>query len=298
MSSKNNIRVFSSNDTGVTELDIQFWDFPGGEVGVRLDPDNEKFALNALDIMVSARIRDPKDIIRLIMVNDALNRFIGTIKTKYLFLPYFPYSRQDRVDSLNSCGEALSVSVMAGIINNLHFNKVFVADCHSDVTRALVKNMNELPQWALIANWAEFKTVLKDAQLVSCDAGANKKISDLAKRLGKDSFIRADKKRDIATGEILETVVFADNLNSQVVAIVDDICDGGKTFLELAKVLKAKNAGKIILFVTHGIFSKGTSALFDGGIDEIWTTNSFRSDISDPRVQVLNLDKVVLQLDV
>jgi ribose-phosphate pyrophosphokinase len=43
--------------------------------------------------------------------------------------------------------------------------------------------------------------------------------------------------------------------------ILDDICDGGQTFVELAKHLKAQGAKAIYLYITHGIFSKGLSVL-------------------------------------
>jgi ribose-phosphate pyrophosphokinase len=64
--------------------------------------------------------------------------------------------------------------------------------------------------------------------------------------------------------------------------IVDDICDGGRTFIELAKVIIAQNQeAKIYLVVTHGIFSAGFSELtnyFDG----IYTTNSCQDIINNP----------------
>ena len=69
--------------------------------------------------------------------------------------------------------------------------------------------------------------------------------------------IRADKKRDPSNGEITGTVVYSEHLGSQDVLIVDDICDGGRTFIELAKELRHLTTGRIYLYVTHGIFSKG-----------------------------------------
>ena len=74
-------------------------------------------------------------------------------------------------------------------------------------------------------------------------------------------------------------------INKDVV-IVDDICDGGATFINIAKEVKNqyKNVdkhcqGKIYLIVTHGIFSKGFKELskyFDG----VYCTNSYQ-DIGD-----------------
>jgi ribose-phosphate pyrophosphokinase len=58
--------------------------------------------------------------------------------------------------------------------------------------------------------------------------------------------------------------------------IVDDIIDGGKTFLELAKVIRGNGfTGKLILCATHGIFSKGLAAFTD--FDGIYTQNNINN---------------------
>jgi ribose-phosphate pyrophosphokinase len=62
-----------------------------------------------------------------------------------------------------------------------------------------------------------------------------------------------------------------DTINSAVL-IVDDICDGGGTFIGIAKALP-KDVKKY-LYVTHGIFSKGLREL-TGHFEHIYTTNSY-----------------------
>jgi len=89
--------------------------------------------------------------------------------------------------------------------------------------------------------------------------------------------IDASKVRDVKTGEILYTSVNYQEggLKGKNVLIVDDICDGGRTFIELARVLENYNeANSVDLYVTHGIFSKGLG-VFDGLIDKIYTPNSW-----------------------
>ena len=43
------------------------------------------------------------------------------------------------------------------------------------------------------------------------------------------------------------------------ILIVDDICDGGMTFIKVAEVLKNFGTKQIDLAVSHGLFSKGGS---------------------------------------
>jgi len=49
--------------------------------------------------------------------------------------------------------------------------------------------------------------------------------------------------------------------------------DEGGTFVGTAKMLKEKGAKKVVLIVSHGIFSKGTSLEH---VDEIYTTDSYQ----------------------
>ena len=52
--------------------------------------------------------------------------------------------------------------------------------------------------------------------------------------------------------------------------MVDDLCDGGATFILLAKELLSKGAKEVHLFVSHGIFSRGLGVLFDAGIKRVF----------------------------
>ena len=122
--------------------------------------------------------------------------------------------------------------------------------------------------------------------LVSPDAGASHKIYKLAEQIGyKGDIITCSKERD-NKGKLTKTVVpisphYLDSLKDHI--IIDDICDGGTTFINIAKTLKKRYAsmnnedmkGKLYLIVTHGIFSKGFEELsqyFDG----IYCTNSYK----------------------
>lgn len=306
-----NLKIVKRVDDSITgcmnlvEMPItKSFEFPGGEVGIKLSPTNYKYIQTpATHQTVIARIANSADVMRLIMCVDALRRLDSTPIN--LFLPYVPYARQDRV-----CdgGESFSVKAFADMLAHLKFNNVTIVDPHSEVTPAVLEaafgtgKVKVIKQFDIIHMWGQFnQRVLKSVTFVSPDAGANKKTSELAGYFNHHEFIRADKLRDLSTGQIKETIVYADDLEGRDIVIADDICDGGRTFIELAAVLKKKNAGKIILYVTHGIFSKGVNALTDNGIDEIWTTDSFREDLKNveevvPSLHVLNLEQLYIHL--
>ena len=89
--------------------------FPGGELNVRVPQQPP-------DVMIEACIKNAEDIITLLLVADAVRR--AGARVLRLCIPYFPYARQDRVCN---DGEALSVSVIASLINSADFAHVRTA---------------------------------------------------------------------------------------------------------------------------------------------------------------------------
>jgi ribose-phosphate pyrophosphokinase len=274
---KSDIEISMVNDV----LPFEQFTFNGGEESIKL---SEK-AIGFLDsyrhdVNITATLKSSKDVITLLMVTDAIKR-ISRSKID-LYLAYVPYARQDRVCE---AGEAFSLKVFCDLINSQNYSRVLIADPHSDVTPALLNNVE------VVHNYEAFDYTLIDhsgfegTTIVSPDAGSLKKIYKFAQYHKCDRIIKADKVRDTKTGDIISTEVYCDNLQGEDVTIVDDICDGGRTFIELAKKLKEKGAGKITLVVTHGIFSKGLN-VFDGLIDKIMTTNSFYDGESTDFIEV------------
>ena len=98
--------------------------------------------------------------------------------------------------------------------------------------------------------------------------------------------------RDVKTGKLKEFIVYANDIDNQDCLIVDDICDGGGTFIGLAEELKKKGAGKLYLAVTHGIFSKGFDGL-DQYFEQIFTTNSIK-EMEHPKLTQIILDNGLL----
>lgn len=276
------VKIYRNNEF----LEHKYFLFPGGEIGIKINPNNFIYKPNQ-KVVLWARINCSNDFFELAMLKDAIER-LGD-KDIYLVLPYVPYARQDRVCDN---GESLSLKVFADLINSLNFKRVTIVDPHSDVCGVVFNNVKIITQFDVINKYYEFVHRVRECVLVSADAGANKKVSIIAKFLNTE-FVRADKIRELSTGEIKETVVYCDNFDQKDVLIADDICDGGRTFIELAKILKSKNCGKIHLYVTHGIFSKGTKVIYDSGIEQIWTTDSIcrmTFDVYD--IKILELEKV------
>lgn len=193
-----------------------------------------------------------------------------------LTYPYLPYARQDRVIHPD---EPFSLKVFCDIINAQRFDSVTVLDPHSDVGPALLDRVVVVEQRQLALAAVRAAWLADEILFVSPDAGAYKKVAALHP---DSSRIAIGVKHRGEKGKILHTDVFSPvPLEGRKCLIVDDICDGGRTFVELAKALKAKGVAAVALYVTHGIFSKGFDELSQH-IDEIFTTNTILHDVELP----------------
>jgi ribose-phosphate pyrophosphokinase len=208
------------------------------------------------------------------------------VKEIHIVMPYFPGGRQDRV---MVAGESLTVKVYADIINALQVSTITILDPHSDVTSALLDNCVVLTNHPFIDLVQPH--IPDDTILISPDAGASKKISALAKRLGISLVLECGKKRDTITGKLSGFNVPAENLKNKPCLIVDDICDGGGTFLGLGEELKKKNSGDLFLAVSHGIFSKGLNHLSET-FKQIFTTDSISSNYSPP-IKLITFKEII-----
>jgi ribose-phosphate pyrophosphokinase len=254
------ISLFGSNET------VELKKFAGGENHVKfLVPFSE-----GDKVKIHTRLNSSDDVMTLCLAVDALRHM--QVEHIEVFIPYIPYARQDRV---MVPGEPLSIKVFTKLINQLQLNRVTVFDAHSEVSIALLDRCCNIPNHDMVKHFLK-EYGLKDFTLVSPDLGAYKKVDKLAQKIGyKDNIATGLKIRDLATGQIIKSDVNTDDLHGKACVIVDDICDGGRTFIELSKALKSKNAGDLYLFVSHGIFvHNAIDNLKEAGFKGVASSNS------------------------
>lgn len=261
------------------EIEFEMIQFNGGEMHIKL---NNKIDYSGVEkVVITNRFRNGDDIIKVLIAKDSLQR--KGVKTFDLVMPYIPYARQDR-QCFN--GESFTLKVFTDLINSAKFDNVIVLDSHSEVAPALIENCKNIPNDKFVEmafyDINEFDTA--DVLLISPDSGANKKSNKLFENLKHfKNIVKCDKKRDVSNGKLSGFEVFSDDLQDACCLIVDDICDGGRTFTGIAEALKTKNAGNIYLFVTHGVFSNGFDEL-GKYFKTIYTTNSFK-DVQNSNVK-------------
>lgn len=282
---KSEVKYFVSSKDAMCEYPTEQFVFNGGEVSMAVCQGKTLYGAPRT-IIITAKIMDSEGLVSLMMLNDALRREFKNCKF-VLSLGYIPYARQDRVCNK---GEAFSLKVFTQLINDMYFDEVNVVDPHSDVATALLDNVhNVLTQADMISNYLPLSRQIRnlDVTLVSPDVGASKKTQIVAERNGGHSFIQGVKYRNPKTGA-LSGFDYHGEVAGLDLLIVDDICDGGGTFLGLAKELFTGGANSVSLFVSHGIFSKGIESLFAGGIREIYTTNTCPHGYTHKNLTIIN----------
>lgn len=232
--------------------------FPDGTTQVwKLAPE----LLASKDIAtIQWRFESESEIIELAQVKALLD---SAGREAYLKIEYLPYARQDKNVSNET---TFALHPFATLLNSLKFNRIAILDPHSPIALKLINK--SFPYYPTVSVLQAIKDDKIDL-LVFPDQGAQEKYSSMYSTVPN---IFANKIREQSTGVILETTITG-SVDNKRVLIVDDICDGGATFTALAKVLKDNGATYVGLYVTHGIFSRGTQVLLDAGIDKVSFTH-------------------------
>ena len=202
-----------------------------------------------------------------------LKKHFAYKKTSYLWMPYCPHARMDRVKSYS---DVFTLKYFAEVINDLNFTQVTIYDPHSSVCTALINNVRVLEPTPFIGeaiNKVNENYNKNNFMVFYPDEGAMKRYIGAF----PIPYAFGVKKRDWATGQILGLDVMGDveGIKDKRILIIDDICSKGGTFYHSAKKLRELGASEIYLYVTHC-----ESTIFEGEllktdlINKIYTTNS------------------------
>jgi len=210
-----------------------------------------------------------------------------------LIIPYLLTGRCDRRFSLF---ESDDLSITIFLLNSLEFNKITTIDQHP------VLNIKKIHNKQVFYGFDDYMNHICGIHRYLCqkypkdfmdwrrknfieafpDKSACKKYSNY-----EIHEIFAKKERD-ENGKIINMqLVNFDKVKDKNIIVRDDLIDGGATFIEFAKLLKANGANKLYLFVTHGIFSKGFDEILNY-YEHIWCANSYK-DVEHPNITCIDV---------
>jgi ribose-phosphate pyrophosphokinase len=241
--------------------------YPDGQVSIKVEED----CILPDHIWIKSRMNSYEDLFYILSTAEAL-KFRG--KKSSLIITCFLTQRSDRRFFEN---QSFDLKILTNIINTCDFRNVKVIHPHSDVLPALINNCEVITSEEYV-DWAIKKIEDKEKEevvLVSPDAGAYKQVYKYGE-IFRRQVVTGNKSRDLLSGDV--HVDIHGTVKDRICLIVDDYCDGGRTFINLSTKLKELGAMKVDLYVTHGLFSQGLSPILKEGVDHIYCTNSI-SDI-------------------
>jgi ribose-phosphate pyrophosphokinase len=230
---------------------------------------------NVTEAQIIWQFESEVELMHVAELSDLLDAYTGNPRPiKILNVPFLPYGRQDKPITNTSTFAERTFSKM---INAMKFDRVLSFDVHGVTT---IDNLQKLSANETI------KTIFTDNGYdVYCypDGGA-------CERYLHEPSVNGLKIRDQKTGKIIDYQLVTEyedstghthgvNVEGKKVLIVDDILDGGATFIELMKLLKNVKVGEVGLYTSHAIASKGYDHLKEAGISNFYTTNSLIKNI-------------------
>lgn len=273
--------------------------YPAGEWQVRLTEKGNTDITRPIgqNHTIIARLRNSDDFMRLALLSNAM---IGMGQLGEYYLPYLPYSRADRRFQVGDCA---GLTTFLELMRGMTYNSIITLDMHNRNAIAhpiahypVILNIS--PETYIIRAITDFsaRTGVTSINVLFPDLGASKRYDIPTCIVGcvrnvSVEFLYATKKRDATTGKLSGFEV--PRLDKPTL-IVDDICDGGGTFLGIADIA---GAGQPLgLYVTHGIFSKGLDILLRH-FEHIYYTDSYwpLTDDSPKITQYSVLDVLNLQ---
>ena len=257
--------------------------FPDGTPRINLDVENIKE--DEYDgrpcILIDWFYENNDEMFYLMLIKKHLERHLTNVDY-YLFMPYIPNARMDRVKNDD---EVFTLKYFCDFINSLNFSRVYVLDAHSDVSTALLNNCKNDNPRDYIKD--AIRQISDDIVLYFPDAGAAKRYSDLFPEI---MYCYGEKKRDWKSGKILGLDIRNNgiDLNGKTVLMIDDIIAYGGSLFYSANALKEAGVDKIYAYATHTENSildrkKGTliKSLENNTVERLFTTNSLFSGKHD-----------------
>lgn len=231
----------------------------------------------------------------LLLLLDSIKR--AGAKSIKLFMPYFAYSRQERVSWIN---EPVSCQVVARIIETADFDNLTCFDLHHPIIESFFNHdIKNKPTTMLFAKYyneyfAEHGISKDEVVIVSPDHGANTRADMLAHSLDGVQKVILDKVRPQPNrAEHLE--IDGRLVNGKVCILVDDIIDTGGTISSASRLLHEKGAKSVLVAATHPVLSKGClTKIKESGIEDLVVTNTIEKKL-DPSIKVLDILPLVLE---
>ena len=243
-------------------------------------------------IFESTAIKAHERLFELLLLVDSIKR-TGS-KSIRLYVPYFGYSRQERVSWIN---EPISCEVVAKILDTAKVDEILTFDLHHpDIEKFFKTKFTSLPTTSLFAKY--YKDYLKrenidirDVVIVSPDHGANTRADALVKELPGTRKVILSKIR--TAPNYAEHLEFEEDVKGKICIIIDDIIDTGGTIISASNLLLEHGAKSVLVGASHAVLSnKSIDSLLESHIKDLVFTNTIEKRLPS-RISVLDISEII-----
>jgi len=270
------LKIFTGNaNRALAEEIAQYLHVPMGNAEVSRFSDGEVFVqinenVRGTDVFVVQPTCPPVNdsLMELLIMLDAFKRSSAHRVTAVL--PYYGYARQDRKVQGRM---PISAKLVADLMEAAGADRVLALDLHA----GQIQGFFNVPVDHLFAGPVVMidylrKKDLRDAVVVSPDAGGVERARAYAKRLGAGLAI-IDKRR-IAANQT-EVMNIIGEVAGKNVFVVDDIIDTAGTLIHSVDALLAQGAKSISASATHAVLSgPAVTRINSSRLDRVVATNS------------------------
>lgn len=228
-------------------------------------PDTEVYveiheAIRSQDIFFiqpcSAPVND--NLMELLLYIDAFRR--ASAHSITVVVPYFPYSRQERMAHGR---EAISARVVARMLQTLGVTRVVYVDIHAEATQGFFDiPVDPLSARKVFIDYFENKN-LENPIIVAPDVGRAKLAGRYAEAMGLPLALMH--KRRLSHSEVENSHVVGD-LKDRTPIVIDDMIAGGSILTQLSALVEAGARPEIYLAITHPILLPTALARLDNPI--------------------------------
>lgn len=227
----------------------------------------------------------------LIMIHACRKASAGRITA---VMPLFPYARQDRKDK----GRApITAKLMADMLEAAGCDHVVTMDLHAPQIQGFFSvPVDDLVAQPSVESWIRNHVDLRQAVVVSPDAGGAKRAANLADHLDLElALIHKERQR---TNEVSNMVLVGVVANKTCI-LIDDMADTCGTLAKAADTLIQHGATRVLAIVTHGIFSKDAKQKIEKSkLDMVVCTNSvpLREPVAScPKISQIDLSPTIAE---
>lgn len=257
-----------SKASGIPLGKISSRQFSDGEIMINIE---ETVHGDDLYIIQSTSFPVNDNLWELLIMIDACKR--ASANTVNIVLPYFGYSRQDRVAKSR---EPITAKLVANMLTKAGIDRVVTLDLHAVQVQGFfdipVDNLFTVPLFA--EHYSQLGLAGADTVVVSPKNSGIKRARSLAEYLDSPIAI-IDYAQDDSERE--EGYVIGD-VSGKKAILIDDILNTGKTFAEAAKILERAGATDIYAVASHGLFAGGAADVLETApIKDIIVTDSVKT---------------------